>query len=340
MTDFADRVRGCLLGGAVGDALGAIVEFDWWGSIKTQYGERGVTAIEAPGQFTDDTQMTLFTVDGLIRASARQRAKGIVDTPIMLNEAYLRWADTQRVAPPPDVPIDGWLVAEAHLRQRKAPGHTCLGSLEAGGNGSAAQPINESKGCGGVMRAAPVGLVTNYSDDLAAVYDLGCASAALTHGHPDGYEPAGAFAVVVRALVDGASLESALDAADELTSAHMRDLLAKARKLGAAGPPDATTIEKQLGGGWVGDEALAIAVACSVGATFEDALIAAANHSGDSDSTAAIAGNILGAAHGAAVIPAQWLAALDGRAIVETVADDLVREVTDPPEDWGDRYPA
>jgi ADP-ribosylglycohydrolase len=65
----AGRIRGCLLGGAVGDALGAPIEFASWREIRSRHGDRGVTGVLAPGHFTDDTQMTLFTCEGLIAAA-------------------------------------------------------------------------------------------------------------------------------------------------------------------------------------------------------------------------------------------------------------------------------
>jgi ADP-ribosylglycohydrolase len=96
-----------------------------------------------------------------------------------------------------------------------------------------------------------------------------------------------------------------------------------ARRIGIAGPLDASTLEL-LGGGWVGDEALAIAVACAVGADdFRHGVLAAANHSGDSDSTAAICGNLLGALWGVDAIPREWLAELELREEIDTLAHDL-----------------
>ncbi len=68
----AERIRGCLLGGAVGDALGTPVEFQSWARIRAVHGPEGVTELSTPGRFTDDTQMSLFTAEGLIRASVRR----------------------------------------------------------------------------------------------------------------------------------------------------------------------------------------------------------------------------------------------------------------------------
>ena len=347
MTDakFADRVRGCLLGGAVGDALGAPVEFMSWAEIQRRHGKAGVTEITPPGHFTDDTQMTLFTCEGLIRANVRGRSRGIAHAPSMVHRAYLRWLHTQG-EPLETEALDGWLGGDRRLHRREAPGNTCLSALASGEGGTTSDPINGSKGCGGVMRAAPAGLVTWSFEDT---YKLGCDIAALTHGHPLGWQSAGALAAIIRALVEGAALREAVATAMRATSPEMRAVLDNAVDVASHGLPDASTIEKQLGGGWVGEEALAIAVACALAAPdFDQGVLAAVNHSGDTDSTGSICGNILGALHAEAAIPERWLDALEARDLVESVADDFVREMTDPPtaDEWGtapdwwwERYP-
>src|SRR6185295_1566819 len=123
--DFADRVRGCLLGGAVGDALGAPIEFMSWAEIERAHGPAGATEILSPGHFTDDTQMTLFTCEGLIRANVRGRSRGIAHAPSMVHRAYLRWLHTQGQRVESEV-LTGWLVKDRRLHRREAPGSTCL----------------------------------------------------------------------------------------------------------------------------------------------------------------------------------------------------------------------
>jgi len=333
--DFADRVRGCLLGGAVGDALGAPIEFISWAEIERAHGPAGITEILPPGHFTDDTQMTLFTCEGLIRANVRARSRGIAHARSMVHRAYLRWLHTQGERVESEA-LTGWLVTDRRLHRREAPGNTCLSALASGEMGTTDEPINGSKGCGGVMRAAPAGLFTTFVPK--ETYQLGCDIAAVTHGHPLGWQSAGALAVIIRSLVDGAQLRAAVVAAMRETDGEMRRTMERALTVADGGVPDATTIERELGGGWVGEEALAIALACAVAAPdFEQGVVGAVNHSGDTDSTGSICGNILGALHGETAIPTRWVEALDARDLVETVADDFVREMTDPPvaDEWG-----
>lgn len=152
-----ERIRGCLLAGAVGDAPGAGIEFDLWPQIRRTYGDAGLStyapAYGRVGAITDDTQMTLFTAEGLIRAVNRFDGKGICSPRHVVHHAYLRWLATQDSGRR-DAKLDGWLIEVPELWHRRAPGNTCLSALRSGRVGSCDEPINDSKGCGGVMRCA------------------------------------------------------------------------------------------------------------------------------------------------------------------------------------------
>lgn len=330
-------MRGCLFGGAVGDALGAPVEFERLDGILERFGPAGVTDLEQVfgrvGAVTDDTQMTLFTAEGLVRMHLRAVSRGVGPTVSVIAHAYARWLYTQGEQPPavPGNTIDGWLVDVPELRHRRAPGNTCLQALRAGREGSIEEPLNDSKGCGGVMRVAPVGLYPSLP--RTAVFGLGCEVAALTHGHPTGYLAAGALAEIIACIArDGLSLDSALDRAERCLfewppggSAETIQAIEAARELarpgnGIAASPAAV---ESLGGGWVAEEALAIALYCAlVARDFRSGVLLAANHSGDSDSTASICGGLLGARDGLAPIPPQWIDHLDVVAAIRRVCDD------------------
>ena len=352
-----DRFRGCLLGGALGDALGAGIEFQSLDAIRRIHGDRvRLDAVSAP-KFTDDTQMTLFTAEGLIRASVRVRAKGLDGgLAAVVHHAYLRWLHTQGDpwarcggsstggTPEPD----GWLVTNRVLHRRAAPGNTCLSALRSGRMGTKTEKLNSSKGCGGVMRAAPAGLMV---DDPALAFEIGSAVAAITHSHPSGYLTAGALAAMVACLVASPSMDGAVATARRLLEGSPEagetiSALDAAVAVGSQGEPSAEDIER-LGGGWVGEEALAIGVACALRAgDARDALSASVSHSGDSDSTGAICGNLLGAQRGVDAFPAEWIAAIDGNDVVDAVARDLWRERFERPPvngpegaSWAARYP-
>jgi ADP-ribosylglycohydrolase len=338
----AERYRGCLLGGAVGDALGAGVEFASLAEIRRRHGPAGVTGYVPVygrlGAITDDTQMTLFTAEGLLRDQRRPPAGR--DPVAAIWRAYRRWLTTQDERPAPAASAGGWLNSQQFLHARRAPGTTCLGALWAGQPGTLLQRLNDSKGCGGVMRVAPIGLADGDP------FTLGCQAAALTHGHPSGYYAAGALAVMIRELVRGAGLRAAVAAAlaalsrGQPDSAEVIARLKEALAASSAGPASPATIAS-LGGGWTGEEALAIAMHCALTTTgFRSGVLAAVNHGGDSDSTGAICGNLLGASLGHAAIDADLLGDLEGRDVITQVADDLhaVFALGQPPR--AERYPA
>jgi ADP-ribosylglycohydrolase len=196
------------------------------------------------------------------------------------------------------------------------------------------------------MRAAPVGLFAPVIGADDAVFDLAADVAALTHGHPSGYLTAGYLAVVIGALLRDESLNAALDAADIQLCRHPRheevaSAIESARTLATHGCITPHRLET-LGEGWVAEEALAISVCCALAATeFRDGVTLAVNHSGDSDSTGAITGNLLGAQLGVAAIPEGWLADLELRDEIVQLASDLdsiVSGAINAEAVW-DRYP-
>jgi len=336
MTSLEERFVGCMLGGAVGDALGAPVEFSSREEIIARFGSEGITELaEAYGRvgaITDDTQMTMFTAEGMAPAVRRAMAKGIWGTePAFVYHAYRNWLQTQG-EPLPPVPIMHGLtlpVAGAYrsrllelpeLHARRGPGATCLAALKSGDYGTVKRPINDSKGCGGVMRIAPVGLFGRF--------EAGCEVAAITHGHPSGYLAAGFLTVVIGGLREGRELIDAIDLARSPLIAcerHDEVLTAVERACDEARGGASPEAVQRLGQGWVAEEALAIALYCALVADdFASGVRLAVNHGGDSDSTGAITGNVLGALHGLAAIPERWLAQLELRDEIERLALDLL----------------
>ncbi|CAL95261.1 ADP-ribosylglycohydrolase family protein [Azoarcus olearius] len=338
--DPRDRFRACLLGGAVGDALGAPVEFQNYDRIVATYGRDGIREM-APaygrrGAVTDDTQMALFTAEGLLRAHARDCVGQPCHRPRELAAAYQRWLHTQGVSHPLQHGIlDGWLVTVPALFARRAPGNTCLTALGQMRTLDEVVATNDSKGCGGVMRVAPVGMYLaaqpasdNLDTAVARAFALGCDAAAVTHGHPAGQLAAGAFAALVLCLLRDQPFERAIDA----TLTRLQQLPGHEETLAAleAATNLATTegftheALRVLGEGWIAEEALAIGLYCALTAPdFERGIIRAVTHDGDSDSTGLIAGHLLGAIHGPDSLPERWLTALELRQELEQVADDL-----------------
>ncbi len=335
-----NQFKGCLIGGAAGDALGYAVEFSPASSIFQKYGEHGITEYElcnGVAEISDDTQMTLFTATGLLLGTTRGMTRGIMsDYAHYIAYSYRDWYRTQTEPYPlPEEPHYSWLVNLPEMFSSRAPGITCLSALGHGGNGTMENPLNHSKGCGGIMRVAPVGLYFCDTRHKPEEIDrIGAAAAALTHGHELGYIPAAMLThIILKICENGDSILSAVKDAMSAMPAlfpkaeHMAALLAliqKAIDLSAENLDDLDAI-RQLGEGWVAEETLAIAVYCALkyADDFERGIIAAVNHDGDSDSTGAVAGNILGAALGLDGIPQKFIESLELKDVILEIAEDL-----------------
>lgn len=328
-----DRLRGCLLAGAVGDALGAPVEFMSLGDIRQQFGTDGIAdyvpAYGRIGAITDDTQMTLFTAEGLLRAYVRANLRGICSITSVVSHAYLRWLTTQGIKPKASIGKTSWLLDIRSLHSRRAPGKTCLSALQAMAAFTDQRAKNNSKGAGGIMRVAPVAMM-HFSQPEAAgtVFHLGKETAWITHGHPSGYYSAAAFAVILHALLCDQPLRTGIERAQSMLKLHPdADETNQALTLGVSCAENGLLPDEALpkiGEAWVGEEALGVAVFCALSASsLEHGIRMAVNHGGDSDTTGILVGELLGATFGESAIPMRWLKPLELREEIGTLADDL-----------------
>ena len=354
--DFRSRVRGTLLGLAVGDALGAPVDGLGIDGIREAYGAEGLVDL-APaygrrGAVTHLTQLTLFSVDGLIRAQVR-RDTGAWHPPTDLHRAYLRWAATQRDWGPDERrKDDGWLAREEWLYVRRDPSRALLLGLADETMGTPETPKNPGElGPEAAARSAPFGLLVGWEPQLVAQLAVECA--AQTHGHPTAYLAAGAYAVIVHALALGESLDGAVQRGFALLAArpgHQPVSGALQHALGAVrqGLPGPERVAELCGAG-TAESLVAAAVYCAlVAADVRHGLTLAVNHDGPSAATAALTGGLLGALHGETALPPAWLAELEGRPTILELADDFAMEMTQGPAlhgpggsspGWLARYP-
>ena len=400
--DLKDKIRGCLIGGAVGDALGYGIEFMKWHEIEKQYGKMGIRRYNDHGakrfcgvaRISDDTQMTLFTAGGLINGLTECifEGKRPEEAYHHVADAYIDWLHTQSRHGKRKEP-HCWFTNMAFMNEQRAPGNTCLTALKEIEDGCSVK--NNSKGCGGVMRTAPValffaglrdkGVECSYLREEAAI---AAKLAWLTHRHPLGWLPSFAFNMMLTILLDGGDMQDAVKSSisfmeDFIYQDWTRDvdikvkdqsayldeawklinLLKLACKLGDENVSKAEAY-KQLGEGWVAEETLAIAVYCAIRFSnpknirtkypepdkysagleqrqhmFEEAICCAVNHSGDSDSTGAICGQLMGTWLGLHSIPGYYTGNmfckdplfegreencdLEGRHLLMAIADDL-----------------
>ncbi|MEB3369344.1 ADP-ribosylglycohydrolase family protein [Saccharopolyspora mangrovi] len=318
-----DRAVGCLLGGALGDSLGTLVEYSPLEDIRAEFGPDGLTEPAPQALLGDATQMALFAGEGYLHAWTTGNNGGQWRPVESTAAALRRWLLTQQEDKP--APGATGLLAEPELYVSRAPGLTSLRALEEPELGTPDRPRNTSKGCGGLDRSTPIG----FSPTAEMAYQLACQCAALTHGGVGGWSSAGALALIVHLVaVQQRRLPAAVDQAagrvlrEDFETANALAEAATLARLGAS----VGNIER-LGQGWVGPEALAIGVYCALALPkpeqFADAIRLAVNHSGHSDSTAAVTGSILGARHGTAVLPRNWLARLELADVIERIGHDL-----------------
>jgi len=340
-----DKYRGCLIGGAVGDALGYAVEFLEDSQIFRKYGKDGISEydlVDGVALISDDTQMTLFTANGLLLGTTRGMTRGIMgDYSSYIGLCYKDWLRTQTADEFGfEKPEYSWLNNVPAMNHSRAPGRTCISYLMHNNLGSTTSPKNNSKGCGGVMRVAPIGLYFEgkpYTSDQIDM--IGAEAAALTHGHELGYIPAAMLVHIIHILAhsDTATVLDAVNDAKEAIvrlfpkSEHiseMNRLTDKAIQLASEDNIDDLDAIRELGQGWVAEETLAIAIYCALKYEndFEEAMIASVNHSGDSDSTGAVTGNILGAHLGMNRIPGKFLTNLELKDTILEIADDLFND--------------
>lgn len=352
-----DRTLGCMVGGAAGDALGYPVEFASWPQIRWKYGVSGIHDFQLDKRglapISDDTQMSLFTATGILLGMTRGYMRGImgrIDT--YCQWSYLDWLHTQEWSSRhDDARIDSWLMDVPELYVRRAPGNTCLSALSSLEKG---RPVeNNSCGCGGVMRTAPLALLNyihSYSDGKLDYCDMCAAEAArITHKHPLGFFPSAVLNRILMRIMSGTvtdgnrlvdTIEESITALPGIKSvaddgkrygelwpghvAKQQSIIRKALDLAHTDTPDVTAVES-LGGGWTGHEALAIAIYSAVkhSGSFEDAIASAVNHSGDSDSTGAVCGNIMGCLLGRKAIPSKYTDTLELVDVIEELAHDI-----------------
>lgn len=354
-----DKIRGSLVGGAVGDALGYPVEFiSSYEGIQKRYGENGITRLdttqwwlpdeEKSGKawISDDTQMTLFTACGLLNAKAQGTAPKYA-----ICEAYFEWYYTQ-IGKRSGRHKDCWIGDVPELNNRRAPGQTCITALQDILRGK--DTYNNSKGCGDIMRTAPVALYGAVWRDtpegeplegrISSIKDvdmLAADAAEITHQHPLGWLSSALEAHVIYRILqkdspivddfkaylsEGYDMLLSLYPNEGAGITQLRALTNKALGLVDSPASDVDNIEA-IGEGWVAEETLAIAVYCAVKYfdNFEKAIVASVNHKGDSDSTGAVTGNILGAVVGYDAIPEFFKTDLELHDVILHVADDLWR---------------
>jgi ADP-ribosyl-[dinitrogen reductase] hydrolase len=294
-----DRARGCLLGLAVGDALGTTIEFrprDSYDHMTDMVGG-GPFGLE-PGTWTDDTSMALALAEALLASAAQ----GSAFEPVEAQSRFVDWWRNGAYSPTGDCFDIGITTSQA------------LGRFEATGDPISGSADPYSAGNGSLMRLAPVA-IWGVHEDHSNVACVARRQSATTHAAPACLDACDAYSLILRAAILGADFEGAL------TQAH-----------GEYGP----VIAPIIAGSWRGKQRHQISssgfVAHSLEAAlwcvastdnFDDAVLLAANLGDDADTTAAITGQLAGALYGASSVRKSWLEKLVWRGKIENLARDL-----------------
>ncbi|MFC0582613.1 ADP-ribosylglycohydrolase family protein [Micrococcoides hystricis] len=344
--EYADRVRGAISAGALADALGAVVEKDTLATIQKEFDASGLqgfahvrsvrpsafTGVDGRLPFTEDTQLTLYTMDALIELIGWANEGVAADDAACLWLAYLRWYQGQTGQLPEGIPVipGKFLDQQPGMAVNRGPGKATLAGLASGEQGHPKKPANpEATGSGTVMRSLPFGLVPYVP--VETMISMAAKGAALTHGHPDSVAAPMLLTAGIRAIheyeipVAEAFTERYLAPAISQLPAgqHAHQKLVHAHSLGVVHRDSGQVLVgdalvEEFGTGQFAADALAMSVYLAVTAgprptqaDFTKAVLRAVNNSGDTDTVGALTGQILGTAGGIEVIPAGWLAELE-----------------------------
>ena len=295
-----EKAKGLIFGLAIGDVLGYPTEFMTLARIKTEFGPNGIADFpKSPALFTDDTQMSIAIAQALLKAGA-QDLETIMEA---IKEEFIKW----RRSP----------------ENNRAPGNACLAgvsNMERGVHWSESG-VADSKGCGSAMRVAPIGYV--YQNDPDKLKLVTRASGICTHGHRTAIAASIGAAYLVKLALDGTDPGRMIPETQSFTARISREFDTALSKVSECIVwPNEEDALKYLGEGWIGEEAVALALYCFLRHPddYKKAVLRGANTNGDSDSVACIAGGISGAFLGIAAIPDKWVKNIEKTKYLEELA--------------------
>lgn len=349
--DKRDRIRGAMIGCAAGDALGYPVEALSEAAIVERYGLRGITDYDldenGTARITADTQLMLLSANGILFAHTRGALRGIMAPVYQYFDAfYMDWYRLQTTERASRSWV-GWINAYPALSAKRAPSPTSMRVFSSDKFGSMDEPVNDSKGSGCLLRTVPIGL--SYSDDPAYLLDLAANTAALTHGNEVAWMASRALALIISLIIHQElsiteAVNKTLKALDKsfpdsrTVVYELSRTIRSAMSLATSASSDLDAIHA-LGKGWVAEEALAIGLLSALRHENDiaGAMTFAANHGGDSNTTAAIAGTLVGARIGFNAIPDRFVDRLELVDVILELADDVTTDC--PMSDWGPSNP-
>ena len=295
----SNKAKGIIFGLAIGDALGFPTEFMSLPQIKVKYGQSGIKDLPDPALFTDDTQMSIAIAEALI-TSGENDIETIMKA---IRNEFIKWLHSPE--------------------NNRAPGRTCLtgvANMERGLHWSESG-VTRSKGCGSAMRATSIGYL--YQHDPEKLKEVAHASGICTHGHPTGDAACIGAAYLVKLALDGISPDKMIPELLHFTESISEEFDRAILKVQECiGWEDEEKALDYLGEGWIGEEAVALALYCFLKYpnNYKKAILRGANTNGDSDSIACITGSISGAYLGIETIPEEWIEKIEETEYLEVLA--------------------
>ena len=334
--------RGCLLGMAVGDAMGYTVDDRSLEQIRQDYGPEGLLGYDLVNGYADvssHTQLAAFAGNGLLLGLTRGQMQGVMAPYVRyIAVAQREWSQTQRYAGNPGRNFC-WVGRGRELRGRRCMDTRMLDTLSQNRPGSMEEPVNRFVTPGAMTVAIPVGMFFNpLRTGREEICRLGAEAVALTHGAPQAFLSGGVLAYMISRIIwDGArNLKELVKESIEMLRegfgreyrqvAEVRDGLNMALKLASSHNVSCseamehlrcTTVPEILAG--------AVYAALCYENNFDEAMITAVNHSGRSAAVGAVTGAILGARLGAEAIPEFYLEPLEPVEILRELADDMLQ---------------
>ena len=295
MKSALDRSRGCLVGLAIGDAIGTTLEFKPRGSFKplTDMVGGGHFCLKK-GYWTDDTSMALCLGHSLVESNGFDAADQM--------RRYCDWLD------------NGYMSSIGTCFDVGVTVSSALRRFQKSGDPFAGAKSKWSSGNGSLMRLAPIPMAFAHDRELAI--ELAAESSRTTHASPLCLDSCRYLGALLCELIGGTGKESIWQQAPEVGSAEVLAL--------THGHWRHKSYEQLTGSGYV-IESLEAALWCFYHThNFADCVLAAANLGNDADTTAAIAGQLAGACYGYEAIRQQWRQALHRHDEIVQLADRLL----------------
>ena len=331
--------RGCLLGLAVGDAMGYTVDSRSWPEIQEDYGPNGLLGydlVNGYAEISSYTQLAAFTCNGLLFGMTRGQMTGRMAPYIKYIDLSQReWAASQRSWGRPQKSYC-WLLRKKEMCHRHCMDTRMLETLSRERVGSLEDPVNSYNTPASLSAAIGVGLFFNRDrDDRREIDRLGAEAVALTHGSPTAFLSGAMLTRIISRCLSHPNaplkkiLKEAIDAVrDEFGHQYSQayDLGNLVRYAVAWAESDMNPVEvmerfhcenaaQVLAG--------AIYACLASKGDFDTAMIIAVNHSGRSAAVGAIVGAILGARLGEEALPEFYIECLEPAEVLRELADDM-----------------